>query len=120
MKGHEEDDARWMAAQGVDYLKVDDMSGQPKTQAGATADYGKIRDALNATVRNNDLTSCWFSLFKYMTAPEVCVGNIISIRIKSVLVLVQGRPILFSTCGHSPDGTTADKMRAEGCKPNDF
>ena len=63
MKGHEEDDARWMAAQGVDYLKVDDMSGQPKTQAGATADYGKIRDALNATVRNNDLTSCWFSLF---------------------------------------------------------
>ena len=63
MKGHEEDDARWMAAQGVDYLKVDDMSGQPKTQAGATADYGKIRDALNATVRSNDLTSCGFSLF---------------------------------------------------------
>ena len=53
MKGHEEDDARRMAAQGVDYLKVEDMSGQPKTQAGATADYGKIRDALNATVRNN-------------------------------------------------------------------
>ena len=63
MKGHEEDDARWMAAQGVDYLKVDDMSGQPKTQAGATADYGKIRDALNATVRSNDLTSCCVFLF---------------------------------------------------------
>ena len=37
-----------------------------------------------------------------------------SIRIKRVRLLVQGRPILFSTCGHSPDGTTADKMRAEG------
>ena len=48
------------------------------------------------------------------------MGNVISIRIKRVRVSVQGRPILFSTCGHSPDGTTTDKMRAEGCKPNDF
>lgn len=64
MKGHETGDANWMASVGVDYLKVDDMSGTPKTQAGAAADYGKIRDALNAT----------------------------------------GRPIFFSTCGHSPAG----------------
>ena len=48
--------------QGVDYLKVDDMSGSPATRAGAYADYAAIRDALNKT----------------------------------------GRPIFFSTCGHSP------------------
>ena len=29
--------------------KVDDMSGTPRTQAGAYADYARIRDALNAT-----------------------------------------------------------------------
>ena len=46
---------------GVDYLKVDDMSGTPRTEAGAYHDYAAIRDALNAT----------------------------------------GRPIFFSTCGHS-------------------
>jgi alpha-galactosidase len=63
MKGHETEDARWMASVGVDYLKVDDMSGIPHTQAGAYADYATIRDALNAT----------------------------------------GRPIFFSTCGHSGD-----------------
>lgn len=61
MKGHEDEDARWMADAHVDYLKVDDMSGDPKTEAGAYADYARIRDALNAT----------------------------------------GRPIFFSTCGHS-------------------
>merc|ERR1711971_1115113 len=61
MKDHEAEDAAWMAKVGVDYLKVDDMSGQPRTEAGAYADYARIRDALNAT----------------------------------------GRPIFFSTCGHS-------------------
>jgi hypothetical protein len=61
MKGHETEDANWMASVGVDYLKVDDMSGSPRTEAGAFADYGRIRDALNAT----------------------------------------GRPIFYSTCGHS-------------------
>lgn len=61
MKGHEYQDAAWMASVGVDYLKVDDMSGTPRTQAGAYADYARIRDALNAT----------------------------------------GRPIFYSTCGHS-------------------
>jgi alpha-galactosidase len=64
MKGHEVDDANYLASVGADYLKVDDMSGTPKTAAGAAADYAKIRDALNAT----------------------------------------GRPIFFSTCGHSPPG----------------
>ena len=37
MKGHEEDDEKYLAAVGADYLKVDDMSGTPKTQAGAAA-----------------------------------------------------------------------------------
>ena len=45
----------------VDYLKVDDMSGQPHTETVAYDDYARIRDALNKT----------------------------------------GRPIFFSTCGHS-------------------
>lgn len=63
MKGHEVQDAQWMASVGVDYLKVDDMSGVPHTEAGAYTDYATIRDALNAT----------------------------------------GRPIFFSTCGHSGD-----------------
>lgn len=67
MKGHEDVDAQWMADQGVDYLKVDDMSGEPHTREGAYSDYAKIRDALNKT----------------------------------------GRPIFFSTCGHSPN-TGAD------------
>lgn len=49
MKGHEVQDAAWMASAGVDYLKVDDMSGQPRTAAGAYADYATIRDALNKT-----------------------------------------------------------------------
>eukprot|EP00039_Didymoeca_costata_P030852 m.31736 g.31736 ORF g.31736 m.31736 type:complete len:452 (+) comp8343_c0_seq2:82-1437(+) len=62
IKGHEMEDAKVMADWGVDYLKVDDMSGSPHTSAGAYADYARIRDALNAT----------------------------------------GRPIFFSTCGHSP------------------
>ena len=35
MKGHEVQDANWMASVGVDYLKVDDMSGSPHTEAGA-------------------------------------------------------------------------------------
>ena len=38
MKGHEAVDAEWMASVGVDYLKVDDMSGEPRTEAGAAAD----------------------------------------------------------------------------------
>jgi hypothetical protein len=70
MKGHEKEDAAWMAAAGVDYLKVDDMSGQPRTTAGARADYERIRDALNAT----------------------------------------GRPIFFSTCGHSGDAKAPDNV----------
>ena len=37
MKGHEDVDAQWMARQGVDYLKVDDMSGYPHTRQGAYA-----------------------------------------------------------------------------------
>eukprot|EP01046_Picozoa_sp_COSAG06_P046280 COSAG06_NODE_6536_length_2891_cov_1.996777_2_plen_294_part_00 len=71
MKGHEVDDANYLASVGADYLKVDDMSGTPKTIAGATADYGKIRDALNAT----------------------------------------GRPIFFSTCGHSPGGNACGNTK---------
>ena len=66
MKNHEASDARTMASWGVDYLKVDDMSGTPKTEAGAFHDYSVIRDALNAT----------------------------------------GRPIFFSTCGHSGGNAT--------------
>jgi hypothetical protein len=77
MKGHEIEDAKWMASVGVDYLKVDDMSGAPRTTAGARADYEKIRDALNAT----------------------------------------GRPIFFSTCGHSGDveGPTAPSWMGPAC-----
>ena len=37
MFGHEAADARWMASVGVDYLKVDDMSGKPHTLAGAAS-----------------------------------------------------------------------------------
>lgn len=51
MKGHEKEDAEWMASVGVDYLKVDDMSGKPHTEDGAFTDYATIRDALNATGR---------------------------------------------------------------------
>eukprot|EP00937_MAST-01D_sp_MAST-1D-sp2_P005112 g5112.t1 len=80
MKGHEAQDAATMASWGVDYLKVDDMSGAPHTRDGARGDYAAIRDALNAT----------------------------------------GRPIFFSTCGHSPsrnatDGSGGPSWMAEEC-----
>ena len=77
MKGHELADAHWMASVGVDYLKVDDMSGSPRTAAGARHDYELIRDALNKT----------------------------------------GRPIFFSTCGHSGDvsGPTAPAWMGPAC-----
>ena len=58
MKGHEAQDASWMASVGVDYLKVDDMSGTPRTTAGARADYERIRDALNATGRPIFFSTC--------------------------------------------------------------
>lgn len=61
MKGHEKDDANYLASVGADYLKVDDMSGTPKTAAGATADYSKIRDALNATGRAIFFSTCGHS-----------------------------------------------------------
>ena len=79
MKGHEVQDAAIMAEWGVDYLKVDDMSGLPHTREGAHADFARIRDALNAT----------------------------------------GRPIFFSTCGHSPsraaDGSGGPSWMGADC-----
>ena len=61
MKGNEVKDANWMASVGVDYLKVDDMSGKPRSTAGARADYERIRDALNATGRQIFFSTCGHS-----------------------------------------------------------
>ena len=61
MYGYETADAATFAAWGVDYLKVDDMSGSPKTEAGAFADYARIRDALNATGRAIFYSTCGHS-----------------------------------------------------------
>ena len=61
MYGHESADAVTLAGWGVDYLKVDDMSGSPMTEAGAFADYARIRDALNATGRAIFYSTCGHS-----------------------------------------------------------
>ena len=53
MKGHEEDDAKYLAAVGADYLKVDDMSGTPHTEAGAAAGVCvRARACVRACVRS--------------------------------------------------------------------
>ena len=45
----------------VGFTKVDDMSGSPMTEAGAFADYARIRDALNATGRAIFYSTCGHS-----------------------------------------------------------
>lgn len=47
-QGYEKEDGLWMIAQGADYIKEDSCGGS-SDHATAFADYGRMRDALNAS-----------------------------------------------------------------------
>ena len=56
-QGHEKQDSAWLAAAGADYLKVDSCCGS-QDHSTAFADYGRWRDALNATGRGIYYSLC--------------------------------------------------------------
>merc|ERR1711907_144425 len=62
-QGFEAQDAKWMAEAGMDYLKEDSCGGSQDHQT-AFADYGRMRDALNATNRSVYFSLCgWNSWY---------------------------------------------------------
>ena len=58
--GHEADDTEWMVAAGAQYLKIDSCCGDQDHKV-AFSDYGKWRDAMNASGTKHGWP-VWFSL----------------------------------------------------------
>jgi hypothetical protein len=128
MKGHEVLDANWMASVGVDYLKVDDMSGAPHTEAGA---YVHAPPLLHTPKRCSSPPLVSFCQpFLHLATPDhlhlqlATVGHPWHFSLPTQRPLTNarrslfryadyatirdalnktGRPIFFSTCGHSGD-----------------
>ncbi len=59
--GFEAIDTEWMVAAGASYLKIDSCCGN-QNHAVAFSDYGKWRDAMNASGTKHGL-QVWFSLW---------------------------------------------------------
>ena len=58
MRGFEDQDARFFAANGIEYLKVDSCIGHDNDPATQYADFSRIRDALNRTGAHMYLNIC--------------------------------------------------------------
>ena len=71
--GFEAEDVAWMIQAGADYLKIDSCCGD-QTHSVAFSDYGKFRDAMNATIGKNPV---WFSVCgwnEWYSPPDPSVG----------------------------------------------
>ena len=69
--GYEVIDAQWMVAAGADYIKEDSCCGS-QDHATAFSDYGKMRDALNATGRPVFFSLCGWN--DWYAPPDPSVG----------------------------------------------
>ena len=58
MRGFEDQDARFFAANGIEYMKIDSCKGHDDAPAVQYADYARIRDALNRTGARMYLNIC--------------------------------------------------------------
>ena len=69
--GYEKEDTDWMVAAGADFIKIDSCCGD-QDHAVAFSDYGKFRDALNATGKPVYFSVCGWA--EWYSPPDTSIG----------------------------------------------